>query len=164
MLYKITLFVCLILLFASETFSQPLKGIKNAIIVINTSEDMRDKEFIPSVSEIQKFIKYDIPDINILSSISVDSIENATIGIEYNIFRNYDNQYEVEYFGAIEIYVDRFIKDDRLQIRLINPKFYTDATYLISSNQTYEELKIDLKRFTKSLIRNLAYYYYQNNS
>ena len=161
---KITFFICLLLLFASVTYSQPLKGIKNAIVVINTSEEMRDKDFIPSASEITKFINDDIADINILHSISVDNIEDASIVIMYDIFRNYDNQYNVEYFGAILLHVWRNIKDERLKIRLFSPSVYFDGKYLLLRNTNSEDLKEYLKNCTKSLIRDLAYYYYQNNS
>lgn len=161
---KIILILFAIIVLHSNAYSQNLYGIKKFAFEIYYSDIAEKyKRILPDENKIVSKIVTNISDLEyIQSSYLLNFKGGAKIWVYYNINKNTEETYNHQYYGNIDLYVIRLLKDEEFDILIAATVFYKTVS-IVMNNPTSELIKTDFNQHLTYLITALKAEYYQDN-
>jgi len=121
------------------------------------------KRILPDENKIVNKIRTEIPDLEYSSLSYLPKIKGyAQILVYYNIRKNTEEAYNLQYYGNVDLYVLKVIKDEELNINISAIIFYNSISFIMN-NPTSELIKTEITQSVNSLITALKAKYYQDN-
>ena len=157
-----TIVLLFVFVISSNAFGQNLKGVKEYCLLPFYSDEAKGfKKFLPLEHDIVQQIAWSIPELKHVSRIGWE-YNFALVDISYNYYRNYEDTFNSQYYGTIDIRVYRYAiirgSDD-----VVNALVFVDETYFVMTNPTNEMVKQESEQTISHLITSFGKQFYEDN-
>lgn len=130
---------------------------------VNFSESLNQYKYVmPSLNYTIERINERIPELKSAYGVPIIPDEFCSITLSFNIYRNYEVQDDIIYYGGIELRLYRSFKEKIFNSDIAVIAF-REEYYTVLINPTADMIKDDAFKISNELFDKLALAYYKDN-